>query len=195
MVQARSRFNRFVITSGAIASVVVLLGACGGSGKGTSPTDARPADTGATSTSPAGTSPTGASTLGTGATATTGPTTTSSTPSSPGSGEISPGVVTGSSGSVAATMHAAGHHPRVGKPWPISFAATDAGKPAHAEVSYEYLFAGQVVAHRSHYKFTDSFHDTFKWPSSAVGFPLTFRAVITSGGVTLNLDYAVQVVG
>jgi hypothetical protein len=92
-------------------------------------------------------------------------------------------------------MHAVGHHPRVGKPWPISFLATEAGKPAHVEVAYEYLFGGQVVAHRSHYKFTGHFHDIFKWPSSAVGFPLTFRAVIKGADATLNLDYAVQVVG
>jgi hypothetical protein len=92
-------------------------------------------------------------------------------------------------------MHAATHHPRVEEPWPVSFVASDGGTPAHAEVAYEYLFGGQVVAHRSHYKFTGHFHDIFKWPSSAVGFPLTFRAVIKSGGATLNLDYPVQVVG
>ena len=92
-------------------------------------------------------------------------------------------------------MHAAGHHPHVGRPWPISFIATEAGRPAHAEVAYEYLFAGQVVAHRSHYRFIGHFHDIFRWPSSAVGFPLTFRAVIKGAGATLNLDYAVQVVG
>jgi hypothetical protein len=51
-----------------------------------------------------------------------------------------------------------------------------------------------VVAHRSHYRFTGSFHDTFEWPASAVGYPLTFRAVIKSDGATLNLDYPVQVV-
>jgi hypothetical protein len=103
--------------------------------------------------------------------------------------------VSGSSGGVIATMHAATHHPRVNQPWPISFLVSDAGKPAHTEVAYEYLFGGQVVAHRSHYKFTGSFHDLFMWPSSAVGFPLTFRAVIKSVGATLNLDYPVQVVG
>lgn len=166
---------------GVLAASIALLAACGGSKS---------------------TSSTGAITTGTGVTATTAPATTNSTPattssrpSSPGSREISPGVVSGSVGSVAATMHAAGHRPHVGKPWPISFIATDAGRPAQAEVAYEYLFAGQVVARRSHYKFTGSFHDVFRWPSSAVGFPLTFRAVIKSGGATLNLAYPVQVAG
>jgi len=60
-------------------------------------------------------------------------------------------------------------------------------------VSYRYLFAGQVVAHRSHYVFTGRFSDTFRWPPSAVGYPLTLRAVIVSEGVTINLDFPVQV--
>jgi hypothetical protein len=94
---------------------------------------------------------------------------------------------------VSATMRASGHHPRVNKPWPVSFTVTQAGRPAHARVRYEYLFADQVVAHRSNYGFTGGFHDIFRWPRSALGYPLTFRAVITSGGAALNLDYAVRV--
>lgn len=121
---------------------------------------------------------------------------TSTTPSSvtPSSHEVSPGVVQSSAKGVTATMHAGTHHPRVKVPWPVSFAVTSAGKPAKAEVRYEYLFAGQVVAHRSQYKFHGAFHDTFEWPSSAVGYPLTLRAVVSCGSVTLNLDYPVQVV-
>ena len=164
--------GKAVLTAAAILAAVLILGACGGS-KGTS----------------------SSATTATSTPATTGQKSTNTAPSSPGSGEIAPGVVSGSADALAATMHTAGHHPHVGRPWPISFVATDAGKPAHAEVAYEYLFGGQVVAHRSHYRFTGHFHDVFKWPSSAVGFPLTFRAVIKSAGATLNLDYAVQVVG
>ena len=156
---------------------VLVLGACGGS-KG-------PGSTATTATSATTTTDQASTTTGQASAA---------KPTSPGSSEIAPGVVSGSSGALAATMRAAGHHPRVGMPWPISFLATEAGKPAHVEVAYEYLFGGQVVAHRSHYKFTGHFHDVFKWPSSAVGFPLTFRAVIKGAGATLNLDYAVQVV-
>jgi hypothetical protein len=106
---------------------------------------------------------------------------------------VSERMVAAAAGAVAATMNAAGHHPRVSVPWPIRFAVKDAGKPARAEVEYEYLFGGAVVARRSHYRFTGSFHDTFIWPASAVGYPLTFRAAIVSGGVKLNLDYPVQV--
>jgi hypothetical protein len=103
-------------------------------------------------------------------------------------------TVSGSVGGVTASMHPANHHPKVKVPWPISFTVTRDGRPGHASVSYEYLFAGQVVARRSHYSFTGRFADVFHWPASAVGYPLTFRAVIVSGGVTINLDYPVQVV-
>ncbi len=106
---------------------------------------------------------------------------------------VSAHVVNATSGTVAATMTAAGHSPRVGVPWPISFAVKSNDKPVKAEVRYEYLFGGQVVARRSHYQFTGGFRDTFKWPATAVGYPLTFRAVILAEGTTLNLDYPVQV--
>ncbi len=112
-----------------------------------------------------------------------------------GSREVSAHEVRASSGALSASLRVAGglHNPWVGESWPIAFSVSDAGRPARAEVAYEYLFDGAVVAHRSHYRFTGVFHDIFKWPSSAVGYPLTFRAVITSSGQTLNLDYAVQV--
>ena len=90
-------------------------------------------------------------------------------------------------------MHAATHEPMVGRPWPIHFTVTRGGQATTASVSYEYLFTGQVVAHRSHYTFTGHFSDVFKWPSTAVGYPLTFRAVIVSNGATIDLDYQVKV--
>jgi hypothetical protein len=104
------------------------------------------------------------------------------------------GTVTGSSDGVTATLHAGTHHPRVERPWPIRFTVSSGGRAARAGVSYEYLFGGQVVAHRSHYTFTGHFSDVFKWPSAAVGYPLTFRAVIVSGRATIDLDYPVQVI-
>lgn len=156
----------------AVAMSSVLLGACGGSGKGESA--GAPPPTSSTSTTPTGvaTTPRGEA---------------SST-------EPAPGVVRAVSGGAAATMHASAHHPHVGAHWPISFLVTTAGKPTTAKVEYEYLVGGQVVAHRSHYTFKGTFHDIFTWPSSALGYPLTFRAVVRAGGATLNLDYPVQVV-
>jgi hypothetical protein len=94
---------------------------------------------------------------------------------------------------VVATLHAGTHAPRVNRPWPIAFTVTRGGRAAHASVSYEYLFAGSVVARRSHYTFTGRFADTFLWPASAVGYALTFRAVVVCGATTVDLNYPVQV--
>lgn len=124
--------------------------------------------------------------------------TTSTAPAAPAapvsatSGAVSR-TVSATSGGVTASLRAGTHAPKVGAPWPIRFTVTRDGAPVGASVSYEYLFGGQVVAHRSHYTFKGHFSDIFNWPASAVGYPLTFRAVIASGGVTINLDYPVQV--
>jgi hypothetical protein len=99
------------------------------------------------------------------------------------------------SGGITATLRAGTHQPKVEAPWPIQFTVIRAGRAVTASVSYEYLFGGQVVAHRSHYTFSGHFSDVFKWPSTAVGYPLTFRAVIVAAGVTIDLDYSVKVSG
>ncbi|HTU78427.1 MAG TPA: hypothetical protein VMF09_06680 [Solirubrobacteraceae bacterium] len=150
------------------------LAACGGSSsKHENSTAAR--RTGATTTSSSTTA--------------SAPATAPSTPTSPGA----PNTVTVSKEGVTATLHASTHAPLVERPWPISFTVTRGGMPARASVSYEYLFGGQVVARRSHYAFDGHFSDVFHWPASAVGYPLTFRAVIGAGTVSIDLDYAVQV--
>jgi hypothetical protein len=81
-----------------------------------------------------------------------------------------------------------------GAPWPILIRAHDAaGRPLRAEVRYQYLFAGSVVARRSHYRFRGTFRDTFRWPARSLGVPLTFRAVVTTPLGTRRLDYDVRV--
>ncbi len=157
----------------------LVLTACGSSSKSTGS-----AATATTPSTPGSAATTAPSTSAGGAVTTTA-----------GSSALSaPDVVTGSAGGVTATMHLAGHHPRVNQSWPLSFSVTAAGAPARASAAYEYLFGGQVVARRSHYTFTGHFSDTFLWPAAAVGYPLTFRAVVVSGKATVNLDYAVQVI-
>jgi hypothetical protein len=152
-------------------TAVLLLAGCGGqsssdpSTHSTASVSTRPA-TGASTTQPAVSSSVGAAT-----------------------------TVTGSSGGVTTVLHAGTHHPRVGRPWPIRFTVSSGGRPARASVSYEYLLGSQVVAHRSHYTFTGHFADVFRWPAAAVGYLLTFRAVILADGATLDLDYPVRVVG
>jgi hypothetical protein len=131
--------------------------------------------------------------------ATRSPSTTQSTSSAQSTGSTvtgsstASGLVSATAGEVEATLRASTHHPKVGAPWPISFEVTKASRPLEAKVSYEYLFAGNVVAKRSNYTFTGRFSDLFRWPASAAGYPLTFRAVIVAAGQTLYLDYPVQV--
>lgn len=102
-------------------------------------------------------------------------------------------TVKGSSGAITAILRAGTHNPRVNVPWPIHLVVRRSGRLVKASVTYQYLFGGQVVARRSHYTFNGRFTDHFLWPDSAVGYPLTFRAVIVSGGATINLDYPVKV--
>jgi hypothetical protein len=104
-----------------------------------------------------------------------------------------PGAVTATVGATRASMHAGTHSPRAGRPWPVRFAVTSAGRAARASVAYEFLLAGQVVARRSHYTFDGHFSDVVVWPASAIGYPLTFRAVVAAGARTVNLDYPVRV--
>jgi hypothetical protein len=101
--------------------------------------------------------------------------------------------VAASAGGVTATMRGSTHKPKVERPWPLYFTVTRGGRPVKASLSYEYLFGGQVVAHRDHYTFVGHFSDVFKWPPAAVGYPLTFRAVIVAEGARINLEYPVQV--
>ena len=101
-------------------------------------------------------------------------------------------VVSASAGAVTATMRGSSHTSKVG-PWPVHYTVTRAGRPATASLVYEFLFGGQVVARRSHYVFTGHFSDVLQWPASAVGYPLTLRAVITAGTTVINLDYPIHV--
>lgn len=92
------------------------------------------------------------------------------------------------------TLAAPGHRPAVGEPWPIAIVARwPSGRPLRAEVRYEYLFGGAVVARRSHYRFRGTFHDVIRWPARAAGIPLTFRAIVTTPLGSRNLDYDVKV--
>lgn len=177
MITNRHRCLLPVLTAGALG-----MAGCGGSSSSSTSTSA--------STAPAST----AATTSTGATS-TGATSTQPKTSSPiatassGRGR----TASASAGGVTATMKGATHAPKVEQPWPLHFTVTRGGRPVRASVSYEYLFGGQVVARRSHYTFDGHFSDVFKWPSTAVGYPLTFRAVIVSEGATINLEYPVQV--
>lgn len=93
-----------------------------------------------------------------------------------------------------ATLQAPGHRPRAARPWPIVVTAHDrAGHPLPAVVTYQFLFAGRVVAHRSRYRFRGRFRDVVTWPRRSVGVPLTFRALVRTRLGVRALDYPVVV--
>jgi len=94
---------------------------------------------------------------------------------------------------LVARLYAPTHHPKVDAPWRIKITArTQHGKPVSAEVRYQFLYNGVVVARRSHYRFRGTFRDTLTWPADSVGMRLTFRAVVTSRIGSRNLDYWVE---
>ena len=163
-----ARGTRRALAALAMLLAGALLGACGGSSAKSTSHGSSTSSSSSTKSSSTSTGVTGSSTA--------------------------PGVVTATAGGVSATMHASSHSPKVNVPWPVSFVVTRAGAPVRAKVEYEYLFGGNVVAKRSNYSFDGRFDDQFIWPGSAVGYPLTFRAVISAGAQTLFLDYPVQVV-
>jgi hypothetical protein len=95
---------------------------------------------------------------------------------------------------LTAVLRTGGPHPKVNVDWPITIRVSAGGRPLRASVRYQFLLGGRVVARRSHYTFTGTFHDTITWPASAVGIPLVFRAVVTTSRGRRNLDYPVKVV-
>jgi hypothetical protein len=101
--------------------------------------------------------------------------------------------VTASSKGVVASFTGGSHSPKVNQPWKFLITASRNGHAAKAEVTYEFAFNGQVVAKREHYVFVGKRADAITWPSSAVGYPLEFRAAISSEGASINLDYPVRV--
>jgi hypothetical protein len=115
-----------------------------------------------------------------------------------------------------ATLRAPTHHPKAGRPWPITVTCrTAAGAPMRATAVYQFVFQGQVVATRypspnanprsacskagtcrhAPWPFRGRMYDpTFEWPARAVGIPLTLRVVVNvPGRGTLRLNYAVRV--
>lgn len=104
-------------------------------------------------------------------------------------------------------LKAAGHHPKVGKPWRIEVTATREGsdQPIQGAAFYEFLFGGAVVSKQypaphggsatKPYRFVGHYSDALTFPGRAVGQPLTFRVVVRAGSLgTRHVDYPVRVV-
>ena len=121
-------------------------------------------------------------------TATSTPTTTTA----PAAG--SPSV---SSGPVRGTLTGASHAPVVNKACRYSLTVTDAsGRPLSGTADIEFVFGGVVVGRdrpRTHPVMNGRWHDTLEFPATAVGEPLTFRAVVHTRRGSIILDWPIMV--
>jgi hypothetical protein len=121
--------------------------------------------------------------------ATSTSTTTSSKPAG-GTSSVSTGPIHG-------TLVGQSHAPKVKQAWRYSLKVTDAtGRPLSGTVDIEFVFAGQVVGRDtppSHPVTDGRWHDTIEFPARAVGFALTFRAVVHTRLGSVILDWPVKV--
>ena len=100
---------------------------------------------------------------------------------------------TASAAMFTAHLKAPNHTPTAKKPWPITVTATRGKTKLSGNVKYEFLFDGSVVSHQPGHSFTGGvYHDTLKFPSDAVGEPLTLRVIVTTKDGTVDLDWAVK---
>jgi hypothetical protein len=108
-------------------------------------------------------------------------------------------ICSGASGPLKASIVPSTHQPKVDASWPLKVSATLAGKPAHANAIYEFLFGGSVVSTQyprsnkhSALAFTGSFADTLVFPAESEGEPLTLRVVVSDSGHTVSLDWSIM---
>jgi hypothetical protein len=112
-----------------------------------------------------------------------------------------------SAASFVARLKAPNHSPKAGtKHWRITVTArTNSGRALRATAVYQFLYNGQRVSTQNPnpghstagprpYSFKGRYRDTILWPRRAVGYPLTFRVVVSvRGRGHRNLDWAVRV--
>jgi hypothetical protein len=105
-------------------------------------------------------------------------------------------------GSLHATLIASGHTPKVGVRWPYTVHAAVGGKPARARVTARIVDPlggvhpvgfGARKGNVTKIPFRGTFRDFVIWPGSSVGYPLTFRIIVTAGTSKRVIDYKVTV--
>ena len=92
------------------------------------------------------------------------------------------------------------HRPRVSRPWPIAIHATDrAGHPIRARLTMRFLIAGVPVGKVDGgkvWRFCGTWREPkgeeIEFPAESRGHRLTFQAVVTRRGRTVELDYWVK---
>jgi len=105
-------------------------------------------------------------------------------------------TVKASSGPLTATIVPGTHHPKVGAKWPLTVTAILKGKPARATSLYLFMLGPSVVSTqhpfgKNPYYFSGHYNDTFTWPADSLGQTLTLRVVVSAGGHTVDLNWAI----
>jgi hypothetical protein len=96
---------------------------------------------------------------------------------------------------IVAHLHAAGHHPKVNRGWPVTVTVrTPSGRRVSGRMDYAFLFRGEVVAHQPGVRFRRGrAHDKLLFPGRAIGYPITVEFVIRTHHGTAHLRYRVRV--
>lgn len=126
--------------------------------------------------------------------------TTRTTAARPGTRPKRAGVAASvKSGPVRGRLRGANHAPTVNRPWLYSVHVTDAhGRPLSGIVDIQFAFGGQVVGRDtppSHPITHGTWRDTLKFPASAIGAPLSFRAVVHTRAGSITLGWPITVRG
>jgi len=101
-------------------------------------------------------------------------------------------------GALRATIDGQNHTPTVNQPWRYALqVANISGYPMSGSVTIEFVFAGQVVAYDkppTHPITNGLWQSTLWFPNSAIGYPLTLRAVAhtSAGSIALNWPITVR---
>jgi archaellum component FlaF (FlaF/FlaG flagellin family) len=108
----------------------------------------------------------------------------------------SPTLIRAHSGKFVATLKISTKTPKINASDAITVTATSKGKSVRALASYQFLFGGSVVStqypfNNKHFAFTGHYQDSLSFPASSLGFPLTLRVVVRSGGHVVDLDCAI----
>jgi hypothetical protein len=128
---------------------------------------------------------------------TSAPTTPSTTAASTSSPLPATGGRSISAGALRVTLNGKDHKPRVNEPWAYSLKLTNTtGQPLSGTVAIEFLLAGQIVSYDkppTHPITNGVWQSTLKFPNSALGYPLTLRAIAHTPAGSIAVDWPVTV--
>jgi hypothetical protein len=96
-------------------------------------------------------------------------------------------------GGFTAQLSAPTHTPKVGAER-ITVTATRGNQKLSGNVSYHFLFGGQVVSRQPGRSFSNGVcHDKLLWPKAAIGHRITLQVIVQTKYGTDYIDYWIQV--